>query len=147
HAKIASVSRREDGAIRRYSYIGTGNLNAATAVAYTDLGLLTADPTIGAELKEVFAAIAGGSEVPDFEKLIVAPFNMRNRFAELLEREIEHAHAGRDSAMTVKLNGIADRGIINALYRASQAGVHIDLIVRGICALRPGVPGLSERIR
>jgi polyphosphate kinase len=147
HAKIASVSRREDGELRDYSYVGTGNLNAATAAAYTDLGIFTADPQIGRELTELFETMGGGGVAPRFERLMVAPFNMRARFLELIDREVDHARAGRGGAMTVKLNGIADRGMIAALYEASQAGVRIDLDVRGICALRPGVPGLSDNIR
>lgn len=147
HAKIASVVRREGGTRRLYSFIGTGNLNATTAATYTDLGLFTADPGIGRDLENLFATMAGDAEVLDYPSLIVAPFNMRRRFMGLIEREIEHARAGRGGAMTVKLNGIADREIVDGLYRASAAGVRIDLIVRGICALRPGVPGLSGNIR
>lgn len=147
HAKIASVLRREEDGIRIYTYIGTGNLNAATAAAYTDLGLLTADPVLGAELAGLFRTMAGEEGRSRYDQLIAAPFNMRRRFLELIDRETEHALAGRGGAMTIKLNGIADREIIAALYRASRAGVRIDLNVRGICSLRPGVPGLSENIR
>lgn len=147
HAKIAAVVRREGERRRFYSYVGTGNLNAATAAAYTDLGLFTADQAIGRELDDLFAALAGERDAPELQELIVAPFNMRTRFLGLIEREAEHARAGRRGEMTIKLNGIADREMVAALYRASLAGVSIDLRVRGICVLRPGVPGLSENIR
>jgi polyphosphate kinase len=147
HAKIASVVRRENGVRRLYTYIGTGNLNASTAAAYTDLGLFTADPAIGRDVENLFATLAGEADVDDYPSLIVAPFNMRRRFLELIEREVGHARAGRTAKIAVKLNGIADREVISALYAASGAGVEIDLIVRGICALRPGVPGMSDLIR
>ncbi|MEX2583866.1 MAG: polyphosphate kinase 1 [Gemmatimonadota bacterium] len=147
HAKIASVVRKEGDERCLYSYLGTGNLNAATAAAYTDLGLLTADPGLGEELATLFATMAGAAGTPEFESLIVAPFTMRRRFLELIEREIEHAEGGREGAITLKLNGLADREMIAALYRASQAGVEVDLLVRGICSLRPGAPGLSDNIR
>ena len=147
HAKIACVTRREEGQTSYYSFIGTGNLNAATAAAYTDLGLLTANQEYGRTLEQLFAVMGGADVAPDLGELLVAPFNMRGRFIELIRREVAHARAGRDGAIMVKVNGLADRGIIAALYKASQAGVRIDLIVRGICSLRPGVPGLSEGIR
>jgi polyphosphate kinase len=147
HAKIASVSRREGNERRIYSYIGTGNLNAATAAAYTDLGVFTADPEVGRELDDLFATMAGDREQHDYPSLLVAPFNMRECFLRKIEREVQHAMAGRSAGLSVKLNGIADKEIIAELYRASAAGVQVDLIVRGVCALRPAVPGLSERIR
>ncbi|HUE97209.1 MAG TPA: hypothetical protein VMN39_11140, partial [Longimicrobiaceae bacterium] len=141
------VRRREGDGVRIYSYIGTGNLNAATAASYTDLGLLTADPHLGEEIERLFATMAGDEPHDRYERLIVAPFNMRRRFVELIRRETDHAGAGRTGGMTVKLNGVADREIIAALYDASAAGVNVTLVVRGICSLRPGVPGLSENIR
>jgi polyphosphate kinase len=147
HAKIASVARRQESGLRLYSYVGTGNLNAATAAAYTDLGLLTADQEIGREVDQLFAPPAWDGSHEEYERLIVAPFNMRQGFLSLIEREIDHARTGRGGAMTIKLNGIADRQVIEALYRAARAGVRIDLIVRGICALRPGVAGTSPGIR
>ncbi len=147
HAKIALVVRREEDGIRRYLYIGTGNLNAATAAAYTDLGLLSTDPELGNELNDVFHGLTGYSVRTDYQHLLVAPFNMRSRFLELIEREIGHAEAGRGGRLTVKLNGLTDSELIAALYRASRAGVEVDLIVRGLCSLRPGVRGLSENIR
>lgn len=147
HAKIACVVRREGKNRRVYSYLSTGNLNAVTAVAYTDLGLLTADPEIGEELRALFGTLAGEERRTEYEKLIVAPFSMRRAFLGLIERETLRARAGETARITAKLNGIADRQIIAALYEASSAGVEIDLLVRGICSIRPGVPGLSDRIR
>jgi polyphosphate kinase len=147
HAKIALIRRREDEGLVTYSYIGTGNLNAATASAYTDLGLFTADPAIGDELVDLFEALADEEARGEYGALLVAPFNMRRRFLDLIARETRHAREGVPAAITAKLNGIADREIIAALYDASRAGVRIDLVVRGICSLRPGVPGWSENIR
>ncbi len=147
HAKIAMVVRREDGGVRRYAYIGTGNLNAATAATYTDLGLLTADTDLCADVNDVFDVLTASTRDASFCALLVAPFNMRERFTGMIEREIAHARAGRHASIRAKLNGLADRDIIAALYRASEAGVQVDLAVRGICALRPRVPGLSDRIR
>jgi polyphosphate kinase len=147
HAKIACVVRRESGARRAYSFVGTGNLNAATASAYTDLGLLTSDPIIGRELEALFATLAGDQQTTEYQRLIVAPFNMRQTFLELIDRETDHAAAGRPAHISAKLNGIADKEVVAALYRANDAGVNIDLLVRGICVVRPAVPGLSERIR
>lgn len=147
HAKAALVVRREGERLRRYSYIGTGNLNAGTARSYTDVALLTADPDLGEELHSVFNILTGYSATGEFEHLLVSPFNMRRRFLELLDREIEHASAGRPARLRGQLNGLADRRMIGKLYEASQAGVEIDLAVREICALRPGIPGLSENIR
>jgi polyphosphate kinase len=147
HAKAAQVVRREGENLRRYSYIGTGNLNAATARTYTDVALLTADPEIGAELQAVFNILTGYSATGEFEQLLVSPFNMRRRFLGLIDREIEHARAGRPARLRGQLNGLADRRMIAKLYEASAAGVEIDLAVREICALRPGVPGISNNIR
>lgn len=147
HAKVALVTRRESGSIRRYLYIGTGNLNAATAAAYTDLGLLSADPELGDELADVFNALTGYAGRDGYRKLLVAPFNMRGRFCALIAREAEHARAGRRSGIRAKLNGLTDREIIAALCAASQAGTPVELVVRGLCALRPEVEGISERVR
>lgn len=149
HAKVALVVRREGDAVRRYVHVGTGNYNAATARLYTDLGLLSADDTLGAELADFFNELTGSSEPPQQpgRRLVVAPTFMLQRFLDLIERETAHAQAQRGGQIRVKMNGLADRKIIKALYQASQAGVQIDLVVRGICTLRPGVPGLSERIR
>lgn len=147
HAKIALVVRRESEEIRRYMYIGTGNLNAATAAGYTDLGLLTSDPELGEEINDVFNSLTGYSGDNEYQRLLVAPFNMRDRFIGLIARESEHARAGKGGLIRVKINGLTDRDLISALYDASQAGVKIEMVVRGICALRPGVPGYSENIR
>jgi polyphosphate kinase len=146
HAKVLLIVRREETGLRRYVYIGTGNLNAATAAAYTDLGLFTVDKMFGEELQDVFNGLTGYSAPTEFEALLVAPFNMRERFLALINREIEHAQAGRGGHIRVKINGLTDPEVISALYRASQAGVRCELVVRGICCLRPGVPGLSENI-
>ncbi|MBW3570699.1 MAG: polyphosphate kinase 1 [Gemmatimonadetes bacterium] len=147
HSKIALIVRREPAGVRRYCYIGTGNLNASTAAFYTDLGLLSADPALGAELNEVFNTLTGGILRDDYQLLLVAPTTMRARFIEMIDREAEHARGGGEGRITAKFNGLADREIIAALYRASGAGARMDLLVRGICSLRPGVAGLSENIR
>ena len=149
HSKTALVVRREDGVVRRYVHIGTGNYNAATAALYTDLGLLSADEALGADLNDLFNELSGSSRPPEspYRRLLVAPTHMLPRFLELIDREAQHARAGRGGRIRVKINGLADDEIIIALYRAAQAGVEIDISDRGLCRLRPGVPGLSERIR
>lgn len=147
HAKVALVVRREADGPRRYAYVGTGNLNASTAGLYTDLGLLTADPDVGEELNALFNTLTGAAPPAEHRVLLVSPVTMRARFVEMIEREAEHARAGRGGHVRAKVNGLADREIIAALYRASAAGVRVELIVRGMCALRPGVTGLSENIR
>ena len=143
HAKIALVMRQEDDGIRRYCHIGTGNYNPRTARFYEDIGLLTADTELGADLTDVFNYITGYSRRTAYRKLLVAPLDLRDRIIALIDEEAR-AHNGR---IVMKMNGLADPAVIDALYRASQAGVDIDLIVRGICCLRPGVPGLSDGIR
>ena len=149
HAKTALVVRREGGGIRRYVHIGTGNYNAATAATYTDVGLLSADPDLGADLNDLFNELSGSSRPPQtaFRRILVSPTFLTKRLLELIAREAEHGRAGREARIRAKINGIADPEIIEALYRASQAGVDIALVVRGVCTLRPGVVGLSERIR
>jgi len=147
HAKVALVVRREAGGVRRYAYVGTGNLNATTAAAYTDLGLMTADPGITEEVSELFNMLTGAGGEPSHRLLLVAPRTMRGRFVEMIDREAGHARAGRGGHIVAKVNGLADLELIAALYRASRAGVRIDLVVRGLCALRPGVAGVSETIR
>jgi polyphosphate kinase len=147
HAKIALIVRREPAGIRRYAYIGTGNLNASTAGFYTDLGVMSADPALGAELNEVFNSLTGGVLRDDYPQLLVAPTTMRSRFIAMIDREAAHAREGGEGHIVAKFNGLADREMIAALYRASDAGVRIDLLVRGICSLRPGVAGLSENVR
>lgn len=146
HAKIMLIVRREEGELKRYLYVGTGNLNSATAAGYTDLGMFTSHPEIGAELHDVFNGLTGYSVRTEYEHLLVAPFNMRDRFLALIEREVEHARAGRGGHIRAKFNGLTDPGMIAALYRASQQGVRIEMIVRGLCCLRPGLAGLSENV-
>lgn len=147
HAKTVLVVRRDADGIRRYVHIGTGNYNSKTARLYTDLGLFTCNPEIGADLTDLFNSLTGLSRQKRYRKLLVAPANLRERTMELIAREAEHAREGRGGRIIAKMNALVDPGIIEALYLASQAGVEIDLIVRGICCLLPGVPGVSERIR
>ncbi len=147
HAKIALVVRQEGGRMRRYELIGTGNLNAVTAQQYTDFSLLTANPAVGTDLHTLFNSISGYAAQTAFARLIVSPRHMLRRFLELIHREAEHVRGGGRGAIRAKVNGLADPETIQALYRASQAGVQIDLVVRGVCRLRPGVAGLSDRIR
>jgi len=149
HAKIALVIRRTGDRTRRYGHVGSGNYNPDTARLYTDLGLFTADEEITADLHALFNELTGSSRAPRaaFRRLLVAPTNMLDRFLALIAREAEHARAGRGGRIRAKLNGLADCSVIGALYRASQAGVDVRLVVRGVCMLRPGVPGLSERIK
>jgi len=150
HAKLALVVRRgAGGRARRYAHIGTGNYNPDTARMYTDLGLFTADPRITADVHALFNELTGSTRAPRarLRHLLVAPAELLDRLLALIEREAGHARTGRAGRIRAKLNGLADTAVIQALYRASQAGVDVDLVVRGICTLRPGVPGLSERIR
>ena len=148
HAKVALVVRRHGERLQRYAHIGTGNYHATTSHVYTDLGLLTADPVITGDLQALFNELTGSARAPggDFQRLLVSPSLMLRRFLELIERETAHARAGRGGHIRAKLNGLADTEIIEALYRASEAGVRIELSVRAICALRPGVRGLSDHI-
>lgn len=146
HTKIALVVRREPDGLRCYAHISTGNYNSKTAQIYEDLGLLTCDPAICDDVIDLFNAITGRCRQPDYTKLIVAPFGMRTKFVELINQEIAAHAQGKPARIIAKMNQLQDQEIIEALYRASQAGVHIDLIVRGFCTLRPGVPGLSENI-
>jgi polyphosphate kinase len=147
HAKCTLVVRREDdGSIRRYCHIGTGNYNPTTARFYTDVGLLTARPELGEEVAETFNMITGYTRVPQMEHLLVAPFTLRDKLLALIRSEAEAAKAGKPAAIKAKLNNLADPQIITALYEASRAGVRVQLCVRSVCCLRPGVPGLSENI-
>ncbi len=149
HAKTALVIRKEGGGVRRYVHIGTGNYNAATARFYTDLGLMSADPDLGADLHDFFNELTGGAGPPQkqFRRLLVAPHSLVQGIERMIDREIDHAKAGRPARIQVKLNGLADRRVVKRLYRAAESGVDVDLIVRSICTLRPGVPGLSERVQ
>lgn len=147
HSKIALIVRKEGEHIVRYIHMATGNYNAVTAQLYEDIGMFTCDPEIGADATDLFNYLTGYSAKKDFRKLIVAPINMRARITEMIEREIQHQKKGEQGYLIFKINHILDKGMIQALYRASQAGVKIDLIVRGMCALRPGLEGISENIR
>jgi polyphosphate kinase len=147
HSKTALVVRREGSGLRRYVHIGTGNYNPKTARLYVDLGLLTVRPEIGADVTDLFNVLTGLSRQRTFRRLLVAPHSMRSGFLELVDREVAHAAAGRHARIVVKTNAVVDGPVIEALYRASMAGVEIDLIVRGACSLQPGLPGVSERIR
>ena len=147
HCKVALVVRKEDDGIRRYIHMGTGNYNPKTARIYTDLGLITCRPDIGADASQLFNLLTGYSSFESWRKLIVAPHGMRERFLSFVSREIEHAKASRPARIVCKMNSLVDPKMINALYEASGAGVPIDLVVRGICCLRPGVTGLSQNIR
>ncbi|NOT09495.1 MAG: polyphosphate kinase 1 [Gemmatimonadales bacterium] len=147
HAKVILVVRREGDQIRRYVHIGTGNYAPRTARLYTDFGLFSTDPELGADLSDLFNVLTGFASPEGYRKLVVAPSGMRSRLVELIQREIGHAQAGRPARILAKMNAIVDPGIIALLYEASRAGVDVDLIVRGVCCLRPGVPGVSDRIR
>jgi polyphosphate kinase len=147
HAKTALVVRREADGMRRYIHLGSGNYNSKTARLYTDVGLFTCRRSIGADVSDLFNSLTGYSRQRIYRKLLVAPLNLRARFIELIEREAAHANAGRPARIIGKMNALVDGEVIDALYRASQAGVAIDLIVRGICCLRPGIAGISEHIR
>jgi len=146
HSKTALVVRREGSTLRRYVHIGTGNYNPGTARLYTDLGLLSCRPELGADVSDLFNVLTGLSRQRDFRRLIVAPMNLRNWVLEMIEREAEHARTGRPARIILKLNSLVDPACVRALYSASQAGVQVDLIIRGICSLWPGVPGISEGI-
>ncbi len=156
HTKTAMVVRQEDDGMRVYAHIGTGNYHSKTANLYTDLGLFTCDPRLTHDLTEVFHFLTGRSIKQDFKHLLIAPINMRRRFVEMIDREIEHTQAWRDRgadpddpnrpSITAKMNQLEDQRLVRKLYEASNAGVKITLIVRGFCCLRPGVPGLSENI-
>jgi polyphosphate kinase len=146
HSKIALVVRHEGGRMVRYAHLSTGNYNAVTAHAYTDIGMFTTDEEITGDVSDLFNYLTGYSAKTDYKKLLVAPLNLRSRFEAMIEREIAHAQAGRGGHLIFKVNALVDPKLIRALYRASQAGVKVQLIVRGICCLRPGLPGISDNI-
>ncbi|MGI8683323.1 MAG: RNA degradosome polyphosphate kinase [Mycobacteriales bacterium] len=147
HCKLCLVVRQEPDGLRRYAHIGTGNYNPKTARLYEDLGLLTADPEVGSDLTDFFNHLSGYSRRTGYNRLLVAPNTLRDGLVDRIDREARAARAGRPAAIRMKVNSIVDEVIIDALYHASQAGVPVDLVVRGMSALRPGVPGLSETIR
>ena len=146
HSKTALVVRKEDSGMRCYAHIATGNYHTRTARLYEDVGLLTVDPAITSDIVTLFHFLTGRSRTPSFSSLLVAPMNMRTRFMELIEREIENHQAGRPARIICKMNQLEDPEICEALSQASQAGLRVDLIVRGLCCLAPGVPGLTENI-
>ncbi len=147
HSKVLLVVRREGETIRRYMHLGTGNYNPTTARQYTDLSYFTADEPTGADVTDLFNYVTGYSAKRGFRKLLVAPIDLRQRLEELIRREINLAQQGEDARLIFKMNALEDLAMIRLLYEASQAGVQVDLIVRGICSLRPGIPGVSENIR
>ena len=147
HCKTSLVVRQEKGGLRRYAHIGTGNYNPKTARIYEDLGLLTADPEVGADLTDLFNTLTGYSRQTSYRTLMVAPHGVRSGLLERIETEARNAAAGRPTGIRIKANSIVDEQLVDALYRASRAGVPIDLVVRGICTLRPGVLGLSETVQ
>ena len=147
HVKAILVARREGQQVREYVHIGTGNYHAKTARLYTDFGLFTADPDIGADVAEMFNFLTGYGRPGSYRKVLVSPTTMRDRLVGEIEATVAAHEAGEEARIALKMNSLVDAGCIQALYRASQAGVRVDLNVRGICCLKPGVPGVSENIR
>ena len=147
HAKLMLIVRREAHGIRRYCHLGTGNYHAGTARSYTDYGLFTCDEAIGTDVHEIFLQLTSLTQTPRLRRLLQSPFKLHESLQALIEREITHAHAGKSARIIAKLNALVDPQTIENLYRASNAGVRIELIVRGVCALKPGLPGVSENIQ
>ena len=147
HAKLILIVRREGRTLRRYTHLGTGNYHPRTARLYTDYGLFTSDPVIGDDIHRIFLQLTGVGRAPKIRKVLASPFALHGAMLERIDREARHAAEGRAARIIVKVNALVEPQVIQALYRASMAGVRVDLIVRGICCLRPGVPGVSERIR
>ena len=146
HAKLCMVVRREKDGIRRYTHLGTGNYNATTSRIYTDFGFLTTDPAIGDDVANLFNFLTGYARIEHYRKLLVAPGTLRNGIIDRIEREIRHQQSHGEGHLIFKMNALVDPLCIAALYRASQAGVKVELQVRGICCLRPGIPGISDNI-
>lgn len=146
HSKVTLIVRKEEAGIRRYVHLGTGNYNDITAKLYTDLGLLTCNELIGADVSAVFNTLSGYSEPPKFHKITMAPTGLRNKFYELIDQEIQHAKDGKDAQIIIKMNSLCDEDMIERLYKASIAGVKVDLMVRGICCIIPGLEGVSENV-
>jgi polyphosphate kinase len=147
HCKVALVVRREDDWIRRYVHLSTGNYNPQTARTYTDLGYFTANPDFADDVSALFNYLTGYSELPVWKKLVVAPSRLQDFMIEMIDKEAAFERAGKGGRIIAKINGLLEPKVVQALYRASQAGVKVDLVCRGICALRPGIPGVSENIR
>jgi polyphosphate kinase len=147
HSKMALVVRRDEDCIRRYLHLGTGNYNPSTAKIYTDLSLLTAAPEFGEDATNLFNLLTGIGQFQGATKFLIAPFTLQERILAMIHAETEAAREGKPARIIAKMNGLVDRDLIEAMYAASTAGVEIDLIVRGMCCLRPGIPGVSERIR
>jgi polyphosphate kinase len=147
HAKMSMVVRRESDGLRRYCHLGTGNYHPRTARGYTDYSLFTCDPAIGQDVHEMFLQLTSLTQTPRLTKLLQSPFGLHEKVVEKIEREAQHAAAGKPARILAKMNSLVDPQVIEALYRASRAGAQIDLIIRGLCALRPGIPGVSENIR
>jgi polyphosphate kinase len=147
HCKITMLVRKEGSAIRRYLHLATGNYNIFTARQYTDVGIFTCDEDLAADVTDLFNHLTGYSAKKEYRRLLVAPVNLRPGFESLIRREIEHQSSGGNGRLIFKMNALVDPEIIRLLYQASQAGVKAELIVRGICCLRPGLPGISENIR
>jgi len=148
HCKLTLIARKDpDGVMRRYAHLGTGNYNPTTAAFYTDLSLLTANTEMTAAVHNVFNFLTAYSEQPNYNPLLVAPVDLAERVANLIAREADHARAGKPARIIAKVNSLLDKNVVQELYRASQAGVQVDLIVRGICSLNPGIRGVSDRIK
>jgi len=147
HAKMSMVVRREADGLRRYCHLGTGNYHPRTARGYTDYSLFTCDPEIGQDVHELFLQLTSLTQTPRLTRLLQSPFGLHEAVVQKIEREAQHAADGRQGRIIAKMNALVDPQVIEALYRASRAGVQIDLVIRGLCALRPGIPGVSENIR
>ena len=147
HAKMLMIVRREGRELRRYVHLGTGNYHSGTAKAYTDWGLMSSDPELGEDMNRTFQMLTGLGKAAQLSKFLVAPFTLHKTMLELIDFEIEEAKAGRPARVAAKLNSLSEKRVIEKLYEASKAGVQIDLVIRGVCCLRPGIPGLSDNIR